>query len=166
MRSQQFLVPHRPGQRIVAGLVVDVDQPHRRQLGCLQRLGQGRGEPRLIHHGFRAGIAQQIDQFVGDVTIVHVERGDPRQVCAQHALEVFVAVGHVQPEMTLPGFVRSQFVTFPAGAQSPRVQRLREPPGAFGSLRVGESSVSKHNAVAIRICGRDRREHLGEIEFH
>jgi hypothetical protein len=50
--------------------------------------------------------------------------------------------------------------------ETPRMQGPGEPASTLRSLRVGEPSVSKHDAIALRVGRRDSREHLCEIEFH
>ena len=142
-----------------------MDQRNRRQLTFLQRLGQRRGEPSVIHDRVRAGVAQQVHQFVGNVAIVDVERGDPGLVRTEHGLEELVAVRHVQPEMALTRFMWRQLGAFPMRAEPPRVQRPGEAAGTFVGLREGESPVSEHDAVPVGVGRRHRREHLGEIEF-
>ncbi len=140
----------------MAGVVVDVDQRHRGQAvtGALQRFGQGGGVPGVVHDRLGGGVGQQVDQFVGDVTVVDVERRDPGVEGPEHAFQVFVAVSQVQREVALTRFMGGQRGTFPAHTQSALVQRPRQPTGSVLNLLIGESPVTEDDAVPVRNGGR------------
>jgi hypothetical protein len=58
--------------------------------------------------GAGLGVVEQVEQFLGHVAVVDVERGDPGLERSEHRLEVLVAVVEVDREVVLPALVAGE----------------------------------------------------------
>ncbi len=174
--GQRPFVRDGAGQRIVAGVVVDVQQDvDRRHL--VEHLGQRRGERGVVDDGPRRAVTEQVPQLFADVPVVDVERRHPGAVGADHALEVLVAVVEGEGDVVLPGLVTGQ--PGPSGragssvrpvplrpdAEAAVVEVRRQAPGSLGELAVRQPPVTPDEALAVGQRPGDRLDDPSQIEL-
>ena len=82
----------------------------------------------------RLGVGEEVAQLLLDVAVVDVERGHPGQVGADHALDVFVAVVEVEPQVVLGRLVAGEALAPAVRAEALGVQVAGQPPGAVAEL--------------------------------
>ena len=147
----------------MARAVVDLeDDAQVRELG--EQFGEHRRELGVHDDRRRLRVAQQVQQFAGDVAVVDVERSDPRLQRAEHALEVLVAVVEVDREVVLARLVSFELRPLDAAAEALVDEVVGEPPGPLGHLRPREPPIAEHQALVVGPRGRDRLVHVGEAE--
>ena len=120
-------------QQVVTRVVGDLED-HAQVRQLRQQLGERRRETRVHDDRGGARVAQQVQQFPGDVAVVHVERGDPRLQRPEHALEVLVAVVEVDRQMVLTGLVSLERRPLDPAAEPLVDEVVGEPPGPVGHL--------------------------------
>ena len=117
-RRERVLVPLGAGEQVVARLVGDLQQ-HGESGKRVAHLGERRCERGVVDDRLRAGVGEQVEQLLGDVAVVHVERCDPRLERAEHRLEVLVAVVEVDGEVVLARLVPGELSTLDDACRGP-----------------------------------------------
>ena len=131
-----------------------------------QHLGERRGERGLVDDRLRPGVGEEVEQLLGDVAIVHVERCDPRLERAEHRFEVLVAVVEVDREVVLARLVSGELSTLDDLAEAPVQQRVREASRAVVDLGPRQSPVAEDDALSIGDRGGDCLMGSREVEIH
>jgi hypothetical protein len=164
-RCERILVPDGSRQQFVARLVAHLQQHSQgRHRGQYRR---ERWRELAVEHDCRGCcVVQQVREFFGDVPIVDVEGGDAGLECAQHRLEVFVAVVEVDRNVVLPAFVPGQFTAFAMATEAGAVEVVRQPAGSLGELLPREASIAKDETLCVGLNGSDRLVHLSNGEVH
>ncbi len=131
------------------GLVGDLqDHPEIRKL--VQHLCQRRRERRMDHHGARLRVGQQVQQLLGHVAVVDVERGDAGLERTEHRLEVFVAVVEVDRQVVLAALVAGEIGSLGCDAEALADQMVREATGALGDLGPRVTPLTEDEAIGVR----------------
>jgi hypothetical protein len=163
--GEHVLVPARAVEEGVAGAVVDLEERlHRRKLPAdgVER----RRERRVVDDHRRLTVVQQLQELVGHVPVVDVERDEPGLVGAEHALEVLGTVPEVEGDVVLARRRAVERRTLGVAAQPESVQERSQPPGPLGQLAPGEPSLAGDEALPIRVCGRQRLVRPRQAQLH
>ena len=129
-----------------------------------QQLGERRCETGVHDDRGSTRVPQEVQQFIRDVAVVHVERGDPRLQGTEHALEVFVAVVEVDRQVVLTGLVSLESRSFDPAAEPLDDEVVGEPARPVGHVSPREPPIAEHQALVVGTCGRDRLVDVGEAQ--
>ena len=131
-----------------AAVVDDQERPQR------AATRQGRRDPRreaaVVQEGHDARVVVEVPQLALDVPVVDVHGDGAQLERREHPLEVFAAVGELQPHRV-------------TGTDAARGQGLREPGGTPVEGRVGQPALPDHEHLAVGIGVGDGLEEIGEV---
>ena len=114
----------------------------------------------------RRRVVEQVPQLLFDVAVVDVERRDPCAVRAEHALDVLVAVVHVEREVVLSRLPTLELGAFGVTTEPTVVQVVAEAACAPGQVGVAEAPIPPDEGLAVRIRRGDDLVDLGQVEIH
>ena len=120
----------------------------------------------MIDQATGAGVVEQVDEFLIDVAVVHVERHDPGLVGTEHGFQVLIAVVEVETDVVLAALPILKVLAFTMAAQASTNQSVGESARALGEFPVGEPSAPENDGLTLWHGRRDRFTNRGQVEVH
>ena len=115
----------------------------------------------MIDQATGAGVVEQVDEFLINVTVVHVEGHDPGLVGAEHGLQVLIAVVEIETDVVLAALPILKVLALTMAAQARASQNVGESARALGELPVGEPSAPEDDGFTLWHGRRDRFTNRG-----